>query len=171
MVYFIKTLCWRAAGVSRLLCFDHCRFSGLTPTARLNNPYYETQPEEYLVDGGFSTLEDIERLESSQTKVYAPVKNEEQKRQKGDDPFARRKGDSDEVAAWRERMGTASAKEIDKQRSATAEFPNAGCRNRSLMQFVVRGLTKTKVVSVWHALAHNFQRTLSLHAAAGLQLV
>ncbi len=132
---------------------------------------YGTRPEEYLADGGFSTLEDIETLESSQTKVYTPVKNEEQKRQKGDDPFARRKGDSDEVAAWRERMGTESAKEIYKQRSATAEFPNAGCRNRGLMQFVVRGLQKTKAVSVWHALAHNFQRTLSLRAAAGLELV
>ncbi len=132
---------------------------------------YATRPEEYLADGGFSTLEDIETLESSQTKVYTPVKNEEQKREKGKDPFARRKGDSDEVAAWRERMGTESAKTIYKQRSATAEFPNAGCRNRGLMQFVVRGLTKTKAVSLWHALAHNFQRTLSLRAAAGLQLV
>ena len=132
---------------------------------------YETRPEEYLADGGFSTLEDIETLESSQTKVYTPVKNEEQKREKGDDPFARRKGDSDEVAAWRERMGTESAKEIYKQRSATAEFPNAGCRNRGLIRFVVRGLTKTKAVSLWHALAHNFQRTLSLRAAAGLELV
>ena len=143
----------------------------MTPMVEQIEERYETQPEEYLVDGGFSTLEDIEKLESSQTKVYAPVKNEEQKRKKGDDPFARRKGDSDEVAAWRERMGTESAKEIYKQRSATAEFPNAGCRNRGLMQFVVRGLTKTKAVSLWHALAHNFQRTLSLRAAAGLELV
>ena len=44
----------------------------------------------------------------------------------GRDPFARRPGDSEELAAWRERMGTQSAKEIYKQRSATAEFPNAG---------------------------------------------
>jgi len=143
----------------------------MTPMVNQIQEHYGTQPEEYLVDGGFSTLDDIERLESSQTKVYAPVKNEEQKRKKGDDPFARRKGDSDEVAAWRERMGTESAKKIYKQRSATAEFPNAGCRNRGLMQFVVRGLTKTKAVSLWHALAHNFQRTLSLRAAAGLELV
>ena len=39
MSYFIK-LCWRAVGVSRLICFDHCRTSGLTPNARLNNPGY-----------------------------------------------------------------------------------------------------------------------------------
>jgi len=132
---------------------------------------YETQPEDHLADGGFSTLDDIETLESSGTKVYAPVKDQQKKQSKGEDPFARRKGDSDEVAAWRERMGTESAKEIYKQRAATAEFPNAGCRNRGLIQFVVRGLTKTKAVSLWHALAHNFQRTLSLRAAAGLELV
>ncbi len=143
----------------------------MSPMVEQIEERYGTQPEEYLADGGFSTLEDIETLESSQTKVYTPVKNEEKKREKGNDPFARRKRDSDEVAAWRERMGTQSAKEIYKQRSATAEFPNAGCRNRGLMQFVVRGLTKTKAVSLWHALAHNFQRTLSLRAAAGLELV
>ncbi len=143
----------------------------MTPMVNQIQEHYATRPEEYLVDGGFSTLEDIETLESSQTKVYAPVKNEEQKRQKGNDPFARRKGDSDEVAAWRERMGTKSAQTIYKQRSATAEFPNAGCRNRGLIRFVVRGLQKTKAVSLWHALAHNFQRTLSLGAAAGLVLV
>ena len=38
MVYFLKILCWRAAGVSLQICFDHCRTRGLTPTARLNNP-------------------------------------------------------------------------------------------------------------------------------------
>jgi hypothetical protein len=64
-------------------------------------------------------------------------------------------------------MGTQSVKEIAKQRFATAEFPNAGCRNRGLIQFVVRELGKMKAVSVWYALAHNFLRTLSLRAAAG----
>ena len=108
---------------------------------------------------------------SSGTRVYAPVKDEEKKREKGEDPFERRKGDSDEVATWRRRMGTESAKEIYKQRAATAEFPNAGCRNRGLLQFLVRGRLKTKAVSLWQALAHNFQRTLSLRAAAGLDMV
>ena len=116
-------------------------------------------------------MKDIETLELSGTQVYAPVKDEEKKRKKGEDPFDRRKGDSDEIAAWRRRMGTEAAKEIYKQRAATAEFPNAGCRNRGLLQFPVRGQPKTKAVSLWHALAHNFQRTLSLRAAAGLQIV
>ena len=132
---------------------------------------YGTRPDEHLADGGFSTLNDIETLESSGTQVYAPVKDEEKKREKGADPFGRRKGDSDEIAAWRQRMGTEPAKEIYKQRAATAEFPNAGCRNRGLLQFPVRGRAKAKAVTLWHALAHNFQRTLSLRAAAGLDMV
>lgn len=132
---------------------------------------YDERPQEHLADGGFSTKEDIELLEASGTTVYTPIKEEEQKRNKGEDPFARRKGDSDAVAAWRERMGTEAAQKIYKQRSATAEFPNAGCRNRGLHQFLVRGLRKTKAVALWHALTHNFHRTLALRAAAEIALV
>lgn len=143
----------------------------MTPMIEQIEARYGQRPAEYLADGGFSTLQDIETLESSGTHVYAPVKDEEKKRKKGDDPFGRRKGDSDEVAAWRQRMGTEQAKEIYKQRSATAEFPNAGCRNRGLQRFLVRGQLKAKAVSLWHAMAHNFQRTLSLRAAAGLAMV
>ena len=143
----------------------------MTPMVDQIEERHGTRPDEYLADGGFSTLKDIETLESSGTQVYAPVKDEEKKRKKGDDPFERRKGDSDEVAAWRRRMGTESAKEIYKQRAATAEFPNAGCRNRGLLRFLVRGQPKVKAVSLWQALAHNFQRTLSLRAAAGLDMV
>lgn len=132
---------------------------------------YGVRPEEYLADGGFSTLEDIESLESQGTRVYAPVKDEEKKRKKSEDPFARRKGDSDEVAGWRERMGTTSAIEIYKERAGSAEFSNAGCRNRGLRQFLVRGRLKAKAVTLWHALAHNFQRTLSLRREARLAIV
>lgn len=143
----------------------------MSPMVEQVEERYAARPEQYLADGGFSTFKDIERLESSGTQVYAPVKDEEKKREKGEDPFARRKRDSKEVAAWRERMGTEAAKQIYKQRAATAEFPNAGCRNRGLLRFLVRGLSKTKAVSLWQALAHNFQRTLSLRAACGLPLV
>ncbi len=143
----------------------------MTPMVDQVEERHAARPKEYLADGGFSTLKDIEALELSGTQVYAPVKDEEKKRKKGEDPFGRRKGDSDEVAAWRQRMGTESAKEIYKQRAATAEFPNAGCRNRGLLRFLVRGQPKTKAVSLWQALAHNFQRTLSLRAAAGLRIV
>lgn len=140
----------------------------MTPMMEQIEDRYEARPEECLADGGFSSHDDIARLESSGTRVYAPVKEEQKKRDKGEDPFARRKGDSDEVAAWRERMGTESAQQIYQQRAGTAEFPNAGCRNRGLLRFLVRGLRKVKAVTMWQVLAHNFQRTLALRAEAAL---
>jgi len=63
-------------------------------------------------------------------------------------------------------MQTDEAKAIYRERSATTEFPNAVCRNRGLRQFVVRGLQKVRAVTLWQALAHNFQRTLCLRRAS-----
>ncbi len=59
------------------------------------------------------------------------------------------------VAEWRKRMAEDQAKEIYKQRAATAECANAQARNRGMTEFVVRGLEKVKVVALWHALTHN----------------
>lgn len=125
---------------------------------------YGVRPREYLTDGGFSTLKDIESLERHETKVYTPIKDEEKKREKGEDPFAPRTGDSAEVIVWRKRMGTEAAKEIYRQRPSTAEFPNAVCRNHGLHQFLVRGLQKVKAVALWHALAFNVERIAALCA-------
>lgn len=125
---------------------------------------FSQRPREYLVDGGFSTLEDIELAEQAGTTVYAPVKDEEKKRTQGEDPFARRKKDSDAIAHWRERMGTTEAREKYRERASTAEYPNAVCRNRGLQQFLVRGLRKVKAVALWHALAYNLTRISALHA-------
>jgi len=123
---------------------------------------YGQRPQDYLADGGFNKLDDIRRLEAGQTQVYLPVMELEQKRAKGIDPYAALKGDPPEVARWRERMGTAAAQAIYRERAASAELANAGCRNRGLTQFMVRGLAKVKSVALWQALAHNLQRTLSL---------
>jgi hypothetical protein len=107
-------------------------------------------------------LDDITELERGGTTTYLPIMEEEKKRAKGLNPFAPIKGDTVEVKAWRARMGTKAAQEIYRQRANTAEFPNATCRNRGLKQFNVRGLLKAKAVTLLHAIAHNFQRTLDL---------
>jgi hypothetical protein len=70
-------------------------------------------------------------------------------------PHAPLSGDQPGVAAWRKRMGRDEAKDIYKQRAATAECANAQARNRGLTQFLVRGLEKVKAVALWHALTHN----------------
>ena len=118
---------------------------------------------EYYVDGGFSTKEDIQSVGRRGVTVFAPVKERKKQEQQGEDRYAARPGDSPEVAAWRERMGTDEAKEKYRQRCKT-EWPNAVCRNRGLQQFLVRGLEKVKSVVLWHVLIHNLLRMVALRA-------
>jgi hypothetical protein len=122
-----------------------------------------SEDAEYYVDGGFSTKEDIESVGQRGVTVFAPVKELKKQEQQGKDPYAAKPGDSPEVAAWRERMGTEEAKEKYKQRSKT-EWPNAECRNRGLQQFLVRGLAKVKSVVMWYVLIHNLLRMVALRA-------
>lgn len=118
---------------------------------------YQQRPRKHLVDGGFNSREDTTWLEQRGIRVYSPIKNAEKIEAEGGDPYARKRGDSDEYYAFRQRMATDEAKQIYKERASTAEFPNAGCRNRGLQQFPVRGLKKVRIAAVWQALAHNLQ--------------
>ena len=119
---------------------------------------YRTRPEHHLVDGGFVNDAAIEAAEQKGTAVLAPVRNAEKLAAGGKDPFAPRPSDSDELAAWRTRMGTAEAKAEYRHRASTAEWVNAQSRNRGLQQFRVRGLAKVLSVSLWFGLVHNFTR-------------
>ena len=126
---------------------------------------YGSKPKEMLADGGFATVNDIQTMHAEhEVVVYAPVKDEEKKREAGVDPFAPRPRDPDGVAAWRQRMGTAAAQAIYRERAQTAEWANAGMRNRGLYQFRVRGLAKVRAVVLWHVLAHNLLQALLLQA-------
>ena len=131
---------------------------------------YGQAPQEYLADGGFSTLDDIEKVSTPErgTKVYTPVKDEDKKRAAGIDPFAPRAKDSPTLAEWRQRMGTEEAQQIYAERASTAECVNAQARNRNLYQFRVRGSRKVKIIALWYALAQNVMRALALRAAQGL---
>jgi transposase len=144
----------------------------MAPMAQQHVERYGASPKETLTDGSFAVIDDIEKMERDYgTVVYTPVKEEEKKRAKGIDPFAPCPGDSDIIARWRKRMGTTAAQAIYKERAATAELANAHTRNRGLRQFLVRGLEKVRTVALWHAVAHNFKRRLTLRAAlvAGTQ--
>lgn len=137
----------------------------LSPMIEQIEQRYQRRPDEYLADGGFVKLTDITQAEARGIAVYLPIMEEEEKLAKGLDPYAPLKGDTPEVARWRARMGTAEAKAIYPQRAASAELTNAGCRNRGLWQFLVRGVAKVKAVALWHALANNFQCHLRLTGA------
>ena len=84
------------------------------------------KPEAMLVDGGFTTLDDIERVEQDGIKVYGPIKDEEKKKAQGIDPYQPGKKDGPGVIDWRARMGTSEAKAIYRLRAQTAEWANAG---------------------------------------------
>jgi transposase len=122
-------------------------------------------PEKALVDGGYSSIKDIEATTQGGTTVFAPVKEEEKQKSEGKDPFAPKPGDSPIIAAWRVRMGTEAAKELYKMRPQTAELTNARIRNQGVYQVNVRGLVKIKAALSWHILAINLLRAEKLRAA------
>jgi transposase len=120
---------------------------------------YEQCPAEWLADGGFARNADIEDAHRRGITVYAPVRHP---RDSSRDPHVALPDDSEAIVQWRQRMGSEAAKEIYKQRAATAECVNAIARARGLTQFLVRGLNKVKAVALWYALAHNLMRTVTL---------
>lgn len=130
----------------------------LAPMVEQLEARYDQRPEQMLVDGGFTRLEDIEKL-APQTTVYAPPPKPQDAER---DPHAPLPSDSPALAEWRTRMGTPEAKAIYKERASTAECVNALARNRGLTRFNVRGLDKVKSVLLWYALAHNLIRMAEL---------
>jgi transposase len=126
---------------------------------------YERLPDEILVDGGFASLDAIEATENRGCVVYAPVKNEENQRKAGQDPYARKKKDSDATAAWRKRMGEEASKVLYRLRSQTAEWVNALCRNRGFWQMPVRGRTRCRMVATLYAITHNLIHQGNVRAA------
>ena len=119
------------------------------------------RPAEMLVDGGYAQHEAIDQAAQQQVTLYAPVP----KPRKGDtrDPHAPREDDSEAVAAWRQRMGTEEAKEIYKQRAATAETVNADAKeHRGLDSLPVRGLDKALGAASLFALTYNILRLITL---------
>ena len=119
------------------------------------------RPSELLVDGGYAQHEAIDEAAGKQVTVLALVP----KPRKGDtrDPHAPRESDSEAVAAWRQRMGTDEAKEIYKQRAATAETVNADAKtHRGLDGFAMRGLGKALGSASLFALTYNILRLITL---------
>ncbi len=138
-------------------------------------------PEQWLVDGGFPAHEQIDAV-AGKTVLYAPVPKNKPAKAKGpsQDPpegpageaeqkappavseFEPKPGDSEAVAQWRGRMNTDAARELYKDRAATAECVNAQARNRGLQRMPVRGLAKVKCVVRLYVLAHNLMRMATL---------
>ena len=138
----------------------------MTPMIEQIETRFDRRPEEMLVDGGFATVESIDAAERGGTTVYAPVREEQKQLDRGQDPYARKKSDTDATAVWRARMGTEEAKAIYCLRGCTAEWANAQVRNRGLYAVTVRGQKKVLAVVLWYALLHNLWRWKTLRATA-----
>ncbi|HKM62605.1 MAG TPA: IS1182 family transposase [Acidisphaera sp.] len=124
----------------------------MAPMSEALGEHYGRRPGEHLADGGYAKLDDIKALAEAGVTAYVPVPTP---RDKTRDPHAPQQADAPAIADWRERMGTEQAKEIYKERAATAECSNAQARNRGMRQFVVRGIDKVRNVALWHGLTHN----------------
>jgi transposase len=123
-----------------------------------------TRPDELLVDGGFVNLRAIDVAERRDVTVYAPVPTP---RKPGIDAHERKPNDTDLTAEWRARMATDEAKDIYRDRAATAESTNADLKqHRGLTQFVVRGLPKVTTIALLAAFTYNALRAISLGAIA-----
>lgn len=146
----------------------------LSPMVRQVEQRLGQSPDQWLVDGGFPAHEQIDAV-AGKTEVYAPVpepkarkdaKKDEMAHEQGNevqqDKHQPKPGDSEAVAQWRARMASDEAKEIYKQRAATAECVNAQARNRGLLRMPVRGLAKVRSVVGLFVLAHNLIRTAAL---------
>lgn len=135
----------------------------LLPMVEQIEARYEQTPPRVLADGDFAKLDDIETLHAEhEVAVYAPIKNAEKEKAKGNDPYLPKPQDGPGVAAWRLRMGAEDAKAIYQRRSSTAEWVNARVRTFGLRQVLVRGLEKVRATALLHALAHNLMQTALL---------
>jgi hypothetical protein len=87
----------------------------------------EKTPHDYLADGGFATLGEVDRRVAAGVTFRAPTRAPRGDSRSQTEP---RPKDSPDVAAWRLRMGTDEAKVIYKERASTAECVNAQARCR-----------------------------------------
>jgi transposase len=142
----------------------------LPPMVEQLRQRYGRLPAEVLADGNFAGHEALDILAAQGCVVFAPVPRPRASKQTPSaplrDPYTPLPGDSPAVGAWRQRMGSDTAKTIYKLRAATVECINAIARNRGLQQFRIRGLAKARAVLLWFALAHNLMRAAELRRAA-----
>jgi transposase len=107
-------------------------------------------PKRHIVDGGFSSAQDIEWAHGQGVEVYCPPK----RCKEGTDPYAPRPRDGAGVAAWRARMASDAGK-AQYQIRTICECIHARWRNWDLRQVTVRGIAKVRAVVLWHALTNN----------------
>jgi transposase len=119
------------------------------------------QPEELLVDTGFTSRAAVDTLSAAGVTVYGALPQRKGK----PDPYASQAGDSPAMQALTARMSSAPGQAIYRERAMVAERVNADLKTwRALERVVVRGLSKVWCIALWNVLAFNILRWLSLTA-------
>lgn len=127
---------------------------------------YGITPREALYDGGYATQHTLEGCTAHGVEPYMPLKQKAKQIAAGKDPYARKKGDNDDAAAWRHRMGTPKAAEVYPLRAQTAEWINARVRNWGLRILSTCGQVKCRITALLHAITHNLLIAGNLRAEA-----
>ena len=122
-------------------------------------------PSEALVDGGYPSEGTLADAAARGVTVFAPVPRPRGEGASKRSRFEPAKGDSPEKIAWRERMASAEAQTIYRQRAATAELVNARMRRYGLRALTVRGLEKVRAMLLLSALTHNIFRADAIRSA------
>ncbi len=123
------------------------------------------RPRELLVDGGYAKYDAIDEAALRDVTIYAPLP----KPRDGSDPHHPKEGDSEAVAAWRQRMAADDAKQIYRHRAATAETVNADAKtHRGLDSLTLRGLDKALASVTLFALTYDAPSRSAPDAAAAL---
>lgn len=109
------------------------------------------RPREALVDGGFVKQEDIEAIEKTGTKVFAPAP-----KVKADPNGRTAKERSPEIAKFYERIESDDGKAIYSGRGEVAELANAHAKSRfGMTLMVMRGLAGATVIAMLVAITNN----------------
>jgi transposase len=131
----------------------------MLPLAEKIEADYDVRPEQWLADGGCTSVDNIEKMNKRGCKVIAPARQRTNPDRNPSDP---RPGDSEAILEWRARMETEQAKEAYKRRGATSECINAHFRNQGLLRFLVRSAKKALAVALVHAITSNMRREWAL---------
>jgi transposase len=111
--------------------------------------------QQHLMDGGYLRYEDLEQAHAAEVELFVPPKPARNPSRRGYELEPKR-GDSEAVLDWKQRMASEQGKEIYKLRASTSETINADLRTyRGLSPLTVRGLEKAKCVALWCALDYN----------------
>ena len=89
-------------------------------------------PQDYLMDGGFATREDITALEERNVTVYSPVRLPRNKPE--EEGYQPHYGDTPQVARWRQRMATEEAKAVYLEVWPESHWPGFALRQSAVFQ-------------------------------------